>query len=175
MTSCAGSEVFRHIMPKAFGVGIGGGLVSDASHCAFGDPYEVLTGNISASPVTEGVKTVQLFALAPMKLPDEKRNPGLAGYAVPVVKTPSGKVACATLEWGKGRVFMTTDAMLFQPFRIEYGDNAALLENVIGWLLGKEVSSADRAAFKAGLFLTEKTARQIAEEEGAVTCHVRLP
>ena len=167
MTSCAGSEVFKYIMPKAFGVGIGGGLVSDAAHCAFGDPCEILTENVIASPVTEGVNSVQLFALAPMSLPDEKRTPGLAGYAVPVVKTPNGKVACATLEWGRGRVFMTTDAMLFQPFRIEHGDNAALLANVIGWLFGKDVSDADRAAFRAGLFLTEKTARQIAEEEGA--------
>ena len=62
---------------------------------------------------------------------------------------------------------MTTDAMLFQPFRIEHGDNAALLENVIGWLFGKDVSDADRAAFKAGLFLTENTVRQITNEERA--------
>ena len=164
-SSCAGSEVFKHILPKAFGIGLGGGLVRDAAHGAFGDPYEILTKNIVASPVTDGVGSVQLFALAPMSLPDAKRSPGLAGYAAPAVKTPDGGVVCATLEWGRGRVFLTTDAMIFQPFRIEHADNAALLQNAIGWLFGKDVSDADRAAFKAGLFFTENTVRQISNEE----------
>ena len=47
--------------------------------------------------------------------------------------------------------------MAFQPFRINEADNAALLENVMGWLLGKPVTQAMRDEFKANLFLTEKT------------------
>lgn len=164
-TSCAGSEVYTSILPKAFGVGLAGSLVQDAEHCCFGDPCQILTDNIVASPVTEGVRSVQLFALSPMTLPDGRRSPALLGYPVPVVKTPKGGTVCATLEWGKGRVFLTTDAMLFQPFRIEHADNAALLVNAIGWLFDKPVTESDRKSFKDNLFLTEKTLRQIAEEE----------
>lgn len=164
-SSCASSEVFRHILPKAFGIGLGSGPVRDDEHGNFGDPFQILTKNIAASPVTEGVGSVQLFALSPMALPDSKRNPKLAGYALPAVKTPKGAVVCATLEWGKGRVFLTTDAMIFQPFRIEHADNAALLQNVIGWLLGKPATDADRTRFRENLFLTEETLRKIAEEE----------
>ena len=62
---------------------------------------------------------------------------------------------------GNGRVFVSADAMAFQPFRINEADNAALLENVMGWLLGKPVTQGMRDAFKANLFLTEKTFQQV--------------
>ena len=164
-SSCATSAVFRHILPKAFGIGLGSGPVSDIEHGNFGDPFQILTKNIATSPVTEGVGSVQLFAHSPMLLPDPKRNSDLPGYALPTVKTPKGAVVCATLEWGKGRVFLTADAMMFQPFRIEHADNAALLQNVMGWLFGKPTTEADRMKFKENLFLTEETLRRMADEE----------
>jgi hypothetical protein len=64
------------------------------------------------------------------------------------------------VQIGKGRVFVSADAMAFQPFRINEADNAALLENVMGWLLDKPVTQAMRDEFKANLFLTEKTFQQ---------------
>ena len=88
---------------------------------------------------------------------------GLKGAAKPVVTIPSdaesygGACAMAAVQIGKGRVFVSADAMAFQPFRINEADNAALLENVMGWLLGKPVTQAMRDEFKANLFLTEKT------------------
>ena len=66
----------------------------------------------------------------------------------------------AAEQVGKGRVFVSADAMAFQPFRINEADNAALLENVMGWLLDKPVTQDMRDAFKASLFLTEKTFQQ---------------
>lgn len=164
-SSCASSEVFRHILPKAFGIGIGSGPVRDAVSCNFGDPFQILTKNIATSPVTEGVGSIQLFAHSSMVLPDAKSNLNLLGYPQSVVKTPKGSVVCATLEWGRGRVFLTTDAMIFQPFRIEHADNAALLQNVMGWLFGKPATEADRAKFRENLFLTEETLRRMADEE----------
>ena len=91
---------------------------------------------------------------------------GLKGGAKPVVTIPAdaescgGACAMAAVQVGKGRVFVSADAMAFQPFRINEADNAALLENMMGWLLDKPVTQDMRDAFKANLFLTEKTFQQ---------------
>jgi hypothetical protein len=79
---------------------------------------------------------------------------------VPVVKIPgtadkhAGDLAMGAVEFGKGRVFVSADAMFAQPMRIECADNAALLENVVGWLVRKEVTDEMREEFRTkGLFL----------------------
>jgi hypothetical protein len=38
--------------------------------------------------------------------------------------------------------------MAFQPYRITTADNAALLVNVLGWLLDEPVTDQTRAEFK---------------------------
>jgi hypothetical protein len=55
--------------------------------------------------------------------------------------------------------------MAFQPFRIEHGDNAAFLQNLMGWLLDRPVTARDRAAFARDLFLTERHLKRIAADE----------
>ena len=123
-------------------------------HAGFGDPGQIVGEAVSGSPLTEGVRNVQLYRMCTL---------GLKGDAKPVVTIPAdaescgGACAMAAVQVGKGRVFVSADAMAFQPFRINEADNAALLENVMGWLLGKPVTQAMRDAFKANLFLTEKT------------------
>ena len=107
---------------------------------------------MAGSPITAGVGKVQLYRMNTLKL---------KGTAKAVVNIPSdaencaGACAMAAVEVGKGRVFVSADAMAFQPFRIGEADNAALLENVVGWLLGKPVTQAMRDEFKKNLFLTE--------------------
>ena len=126
----------------------------DRRHCGFGDPGQVVGEAVAGSPITAGVGKVQLYRMNTLKL---------KGNAKAVVNIPSdaencaGACAMAAVEVGKGRVFVSADAMAFQPFRIGEADNAALLENVVGWLLGKPVTQAMRDEFKANLFLTEKT------------------
>ena len=85
---------------------------------------------------------------------------GRGGNAIPVVRIPSGadkhagELAMGAVECGKGRVFVSADAMFSQPMRIELADNAALLENIIGWLSRKKVTQKMRDDFrKDGLFL----------------------
>ncbi|MBQ6248092.1 MAG: hypothetical protein IJK04_14565, partial [Kiritimatiellae bacterium] len=81
--------------------------------------------------------------------------------AWPVVKVPedaeagAGRATMAALEIGEGRMFFSSDAMAFQPFRIGEADNAALLENIVGWLLKKPVTQSMRDEFKASLFVDE--------------------
>ncbi len=141
-----------------FGVnGLWCDVARDRSHAAFGDAWQIASEDVATgSPLTEGVKRVNLFTLSPL-VADK-------GAAVtPVVKIPAsaerhaGKLAMAAVEYGKGRVFVSADAMAFQPLRIETADNAALLENVIGWLLRERVTPEMRAAFKAGLFVTKES------------------
>ena len=62
--------------------------------------------------------------------------------------------AMMAVEHGKGRMFLSADAMAFQPFRIELADNAALLENIVGWLLNRPVTPEMRDAFRANLAIS---------------------
>lgn len=142
-------------MAGAFGVGLEWDRAEDPAHAAFGDPCQIETDALEPSVLTEGVKGVSFFVASPLRI--AKDSP-----AKPVVKVPDGAkaqagcVLMAAATVGKGRVFFSADAMVFQPFRIEHADNAALLENVMGWLLDKPVTQAMREDFKANLFLTER-------------------
>ena len=123
-----------------------------AAHAGFGDPGQVLGEMDPASPVAAGVKRVQLYRLAPLGF--TKGSRATAAVRIPSdAEVGAGAAAMATVELGKGRVFVSADAMAFQPTRIGEADNAALLVNVMGWLLRKDVTDADREAFRKGLFL----------------------
>lgn len=63
------------------------------------------------------------------------------------------EIAMGAVDFGRGRVFVSADTMAFQPFRIEQADNAALLENIVGWLLRRPVTAEQREAFKDDLFV----------------------
>jgi hypothetical protein len=132
-------------------------VAKDETHKGLGDPWQILSSDIAqGSPITEGVNSVQLFTLTPMKI-------GRDGNVIPVVRIPlsadahKGDVAMGAIEYGKGRVFVSADAMFCQPLRIELADNAALLENIVGWLARKPVTQEMRDAFKnKGLFLNKE-------------------
>ena len=146
-----------------FGIGKGP-VVRAAKHAGFGDPGQVLGDAVSSSPLAEGVARVQLYRMQALKF--LKGSAAQAVVRIPNdAESAAGQPALATVEKGKGRVFVSPDVLVFQPFRIEHGDNAALLENVIGWLLHKDVTQAMRDGFRQGLFLTEADLRAIAREE----------
>jgi hypothetical protein len=125
-----------------------------------GDDWQILSGDLAGgTPLTEGVGKVQLFTLTPMKI-------GRGGSVIPVVRIPAGadkhagELAMGAVECGKGRVFVSADAMFCQPMRIELADNAALLENIVGWLARRQVTQKMRDDFRRnGLFLGESVFR----------------
>ena len=85
---------------------------------------------------------------------------GRGASPISVVRIPStaeshaGELAMGAVECGKGRVFVSADSMFCQPLRIELADNAALLENIVGWLVRRPVTQAMRDGFRRnGLFL----------------------
>ena len=134
-------------------------VAKDGAHAGLGDAWQILSDDVAGeSPVTEGVRQVQLFTLTPMK-------PTRGSRARAAVRIPSsaeahpGELAMATVELGRGRVFVSADSMFCQPMRIELADNAALLENVVGWLASRPVTQEMREEFKAGLFIGEDCLR----------------
>ena len=164
-TSCANMAMCWMLTPALWRFK-GSGYVDpqDPAHCGFGDPRQILTGNIASHEITAGVKSVQLGFVSPIHcLPGCALEP-----LVSLTETASacpGEAAMAAQEYGKGRLFVNLEPMAFQPFRIEHADNAALLENVFGWLSHVKVTQSMRDEFKANLFLTEKDMRQIAKDE----------
>ena len=139
---------------NAFGVnGEWCSVAKDTAHAGLGDAWQILSPDVAAdSPLTTGVSKVQLFALSPL-------NAIRDAPVQPVVRIPAtaeahpGKMAMAAVEVGKGRVFVSADTMFWQPLRIELADNAALTENLVGWLVRQPVTDAMREDFRKNLFV----------------------
>jgi hypothetical protein len=112
----------------------------------FGDPRQILTNATGAHPIAEGVGKVQLFALTPLKFSGESKMEKV----VSLRQTSTMPAACvfSAQVSGKGRVVVSADPMAFQPGRILEADNAALLLNTFGWLLGENVTNSMRENFK---------------------------
>ena len=118
----------------------------DTASFGFGDPRQIVTDALSAHPIAEGVKKVQLFALTPLKFSDGSRMEKVV--SLPKTSSMPGACAIAAQSFGKGRVVVSADPMAFQPYRITTADNAALLVNALGWLLDEPVTDRTRAVFK---------------------------
>lgn len=136
----------------------------DAQKGSFGDPFQIVSTEIAASPISEGVKSVQLYRHTPITFRGSRqlKKDGIVGY--PVVKVPGGAAMVAG-TCGEGKFFISADISAFAPLRIEHGDNAALLANALCWLVGKPADEAFRAKVRENLFLTEADFAAILAEE----------
>ncbi len=147
------------------GVALSGGTY-DPARAVFGDPHQVWTDNVAVDTLTRGVAKIELYQARTLALrPTETARPQAVIRLAGAADDAKGGVTLTRETRGKGRIVVNVSAMSFQPFRIEKADNAALLENILGWLLGETVTDDMRRAFKANLFLTEATLRQIAAED----------
>ena len=118
----------------------------DTTSCGFGDPRQILTDAVGTHPIADGVGKVQLFAMTPLKFSGGSKMEKVV--SLPKTSSMPGACAVAAQTFGKGRVVVSADPMAFQPFRITTADNAALLVNVLGWLLDEPVTDQTRAEFK---------------------------
>ena len=120
-------------------------------------------------PCTKGISAVQFYDLMPLSIGKTAAKEGAVALArLPADAGKAAGLPCAiALEHGKGRVVAISDTMLFQPFRISDADNAAFLENILGWLLREEVNDARRAAARANPFLSLDSLRRMAEDEAS--------
>ena len=145
-TACA-IAAFSKLGREAWHVEVPWGKIArdDSSH-GFGDPRQILTRNVCEHQISEGVKSVQLFALMPLKYLRGCRMQTVV--ALPGTSSQPNTPVMAAQESGKGRVAVTSDPMAFQPYRIGEADNAALLLNTFGWLLREKVDAAMREGFR---------------------------
>jgi len=147
MTTNSSAEMIRKLTP-VFGISLDRGLTHLPQAGAFGDPYQMVTDNIVAHPVTGQVKEVLLYTHTPLKLKE-------VASVTPLVLVPksadvhAGAPVMAVAEYGNGRVFVSADIMAIQPYRIESVDNASLLINTLGWLLHQDVSPELRSRFSS--------------------------
>lgn len=158
------SAVMLNMLTPAFGISMKRTMAYDTKHCGFGDPMQIVTDNLAKSPLTEGVKTVQLYTLMPLVVSKTSSLMPLVFITKTAEKCSDAPVMVYG-KFGKGKVFISSDIMTFQPFRIEYADNAALLVNIMGYLLDKKVTPAIRKNFKRNLFITEKVFKKIKKDE----------
>lgn len=122
----------------------------DASKATFGDARQITTDEIALSELTEGVRKVALYTGQTFCFPKARH----AGKAV--VTVTGGRPVMVAAEVGKGRLFVSADAMFGQPLRIEEVDNAALVANIVGWLLRDPATEAHRQTLRRDLFLTQE-------------------
>ncbi len=121
-------------------------VARDEKSYGFGDPRQILTKNVLPHPITDGVKSVQLFALMPLTYKYKCQMQTLV--ALPETSSHPNAPVMGAQESGKGRVVLMADPMAFQPYRIREADNAALLMNVFGWLLREDVTPTMREKFR---------------------------
>ena len=146
-----------------FGITASREAAMDVARGQFGDPSQILSDDIPTSPLSEGVKKVQLYRLRPLSALSGKRRPKDV-ETFPVVNVTGGAAVMAG-SCGKGRFLVSADISMFAPLRIEQGDNAELLANALGWLLHRPADAAARMTCRKNLFFTEVDCRRIHEEE----------
>jgi hypothetical protein len=158
-TTNAGAGVLTHIS-KLFGVTGTWNLACDSKNATFGDPMQITADVVKGDDLTQGVEKVSLYVLAPLSI---RKGSGMKGIVniPPVAESCANSPAMAYGRYGKGKVFVSADAMAFQPFRIEHADNAALLVNIMGWLLDRPVTKSMRESFKSNLFLKESDLKSL--------------
>jgi len=150
-TANSSANMFRRIAAE-FGCRLSNAFSRDSGNCAFGDPHQFITENIAESELSNGVSSVLLYIGSPLLL--SKSSP-----LKPLVLSSKQADALPNLPFmayahvGKGKVFLSSDIMSFQPGRISRADNAALLVNLIGWLCDKKATDKERQAFRNDLFL----------------------
>ena len=140
-------------------------LAMDAARASWGDPYQIKTEEVPTSPLSKGVKAVQLYTLRPLvfKGRSKKIKEGIKAFSVVNV---SGGAAIVAGTYGEGRFFLSSDISLFAPLRIEHGDNAPLLLNTLEWLTGRSLQPEQRREFLTKRFLSEADFHAIRAEEG---------
>ena len=90
---------------------------------------------------------------------------GKPEHLVTVFEKAHADAAIVAGMYGEGRFFLSSDISLFAPLRIEHGNNAELLANVLGWLLNRPVDAEVREKVRANLFLTTNDFNRILEDE----------
>lgn len=135
-TRNANGEVVRKGYLRPLGVDGFGAGASDSRNFAFGDVHQPVTDNINHEhPIGAGVRYVSLYVDAAIRLTKDSTLKPVVSFRSDAEGKGAGSPTVVAGEVGKGRVVVTSDVMLFQPYRIGEADNAKLLGNIVNWLV----------------------------------------
>ena len=102
---------------------------------AYGDVHQVVTENVDgSSPLGAGVKSVSLYCDQALRLTKGSPLRPVVSFPADAEGKGAGGPVVVAGEVGKGRVVVSSDVMLFQPYRIDKADNARLLKNIVDYL-----------------------------------------
>ena len=134
-----------------------GEYLRDDEACGYGDPYQIRVSEIGAHPVTDQVKSVQMFVCREFRLQPK--------CTLQVLLSSHRKPVMLTGKYGKGNVLFATDLLWMQPTRAEVDDNARLLSNLADFLLNGSVRKRSDDKVFSCLLLTEQKLRQMESAE----------
>ena len=127
-------------------------IPEDPNRATFGDARQITTAEVVPSELTKDVRRVVLYTGYPFCYLTK-------AHVDDTIVSSCGRPVMIASEVGKGRLFVSADAMFGQPLRIEEADNANLVANVVGWLLREQTGVSERAALRGELFLKENVFR----------------
>lgn len=134
-TRNANGQLVRKGHLRPLGVAGFGASAEDSRHFEFGDIHQPVTDNVDRNhPVGAGVRSVSLYVDAAIRLTKDSQLKPIVSFRTDAKGAGVGGPVVVAGEVGKGRVVVTSDVMLFQPYRIGEADNAKLLENIVNWL-----------------------------------------
>ncbi len=134
-----------------------GEYLRDDEACGYGDLYQIRVSEIGAHPVTDQVKSVQMFVCREFRLQPK--------CTLQVLLSCRRKPVMLTGKYGKGNVLFATDLLWMQPTRAEVDDNARLLSNLADFLLNGSVRKRSDDKVFSCLLLTEQKLRQMESAE----------
>ena len=122
-----------HLRP--LGVEGFGGTAWRATGFAYGDVHQVVTDNVDKGhPLGAGVASVSLYYDQALRLTKGSPLHPVVSFPTDAAGSGAGGPVIVAGEVGKGRVVVSSDVMLFQPYRIGRDDNARLLKNLVAYL-----------------------------------------
>ena len=122
-----------HLRP--LGVEGFGGTAWRATGFAYGDVHQVVTDNIDRGhPLGVGVASVSLYHDRALRLTKGSPLRPVVSFPADAAGPGAGGPVVVAGAVGKGRVVVSSDVMLFQPYRIDRADNARLLKNIVDYL-----------------------------------------
>ncbi|HBE02351.1 MAG TPA: hypothetical protein DC049_07725 [Spirochaetia bacterium] len=80
------------------------------------------------------------------------------------IKSPSKPILAAG-EIGKGRAVVSGDTFFMMPFRLDDGDNAKLMWNILCWITKDKIKQKTGDELKKQIWFDENAMAQIAREE----------
>ena len=136
---------------------------SNPGSCQNGDPLQVIFTDIQKHEITAEVKKLcSLFAM-PLDDRDSLLEPLIRASANDLASPGLPVLLAGEIE--KGRVAACGDTFFMQPFRIDDGDNAKLVWNILCWLTKNKIEQKSADEIKKQIWFNEEILDAMEKDE----------